>query len=380
MMKLIKPALFKKLPQKPKAQAMVEFAIALPFLLLMIYGIIELARIAFIFSSTANASRAAARYGSGAGENEEGIPHYLDCEGIRDIANESAYVTDFSDINITYDRGVDSDGNQIPIAGVDPSPSTNSCPLDNINVRNGDRIIVQISVDYEPIVPIVPIDPIEVVSSNARTFIVAIPILGSSVPTGFLGETSTPSRIPDDRTNTPRPTLVFTPTRVPVNLTEFAYNQTHAPTNTLTFTPSNTPPATQSPTTTPTRISCGGATGLSNGKLQYNNNYIQMEIYNNTGYAINSVEVYIAWNHDKGHQGDNPALRLRMVTLANQTWQGDTLSPSQTIKEYQPVIPVGTSVIYFGFDQNYDVTDGTERVTISLSTPGCEGYRIDSGR
>jgi hypothetical protein len=378
----MKPAnlvFFKKFSHKSRAQAMVEFAIALPFLLLMLYGIIELARVAFIFSSAANASRAAARYGSGAGENAEGIPHYLDCEGIRRVANESAYVTDFSDINITYDRGVTSDGTQIPIQGVDPSPDVNSCPVDNINVRNGDRIIVQISVDYEPIISVVPIDPIEVVSSNARTFIVSIPILGSSVPTGFSGETSTPSRVPNDRTNTPRPTFAFTSTRVPVNLTEFAYNQTHAPTATLTFTPTNTPPATRPPTRTPSRISCGGATGLSNGKLQYNNNYVQMEIYNNTGYAINTADVYIAWNHDKGHEGDNPNLRLRMISIANQTWQGDFLTPSQTIKDYHPVIPTGTSLIYFGFDQNYDVIDGTERVTISLLTPGCEGYRIDSG-
>jgi hypothetical protein len=252
--------------------------------------------------------------------------------------------------------------------------------VDNINVRNGDRIIVQISVDYEPIISIVPIDPIEVVSSNARTFIVSIPIVGSSVPTGFLGETSTPSRIPDDRTNTPRPTLAFTSTSVPVNLTEFAYNQTHAPTDTLTFTPSNTPAATRPPTSTPTRISCGGATGLSNSKLKYNNTYVQMEIYNNSGYAINTAAVYIAWNHDKGHEGDNPNLRLRMISLANQTWQGDTLAPSQTIKDYRPVIPVGTSVIYFGFDQKYDVIDGTERVIISLLTPGCESYLIDSGK
>lgn len=379
-MKSVKPVFFTLPPSSSKAQAMVEFAIALPFLLLILYGIIELARVAFIFSSAANASRAAARYGSGAGENAEGIPHYLDCEGIRRVANESAYITDFSDINITYDRGVNSDGTQIPIQGVDPDPDANSCPVDNINVRNGDRIIVQISVDYEPIISVVPIDPIEVVSSNARTFIVSIPIVGSSVPTGFSGETSTPSRIPDDRTNTPRPTFAFTSTSVPVNLTEFAYNQTHAPTVTPTFTPSHTPAATSSPTRTPSRISCGGATGLSNSKLQYNNNYVQMEIYNNSGHAIQTAEVYIAWNHDKGHEGDNPNLRLRMISLANQTWQGDTLAPSQTIKDYHPVIPVGTSVIHFGFDQKYDVINGTERVIISLLTPGCEGYLIDSGK
>jgi hypothetical protein len=379
-MKSAKPASPKYLPQRPKAQAMVEFAIALPFLLLLLYGIIELARIAFIFSSASNASRAAARYGSGAGENSEGVPHYLDCDGIRDVANQSAYITDFSGINITYDRGVNSDGVQIPISGVDPNPGTDSCPIDGINVRNGDRIIVQISVEYEPIISIIPIDPLKVISSNARTFIVSIPILGSSVPTGFSFETSTPSRIPGNPTSTPTFTAFFTPTRVPINLTQYAYDLTNAPTATLTFTPSLTPLPSRTPTITPTRISCGGITGISNGQLQYRDNYIQMEIRNNTGYPINVSEVYIAWNHDKGHQGDNQSLHLRTIALNNQIWDGDILAPSQYIRGYQPVIPIDTSIIYFGFDQNYDNLNGTERVVISLLTPGCEGYLIDSDK
>src|SRR5688572_22604565 len=117
-MKKISSDFHKIFSKGSKAQAMVEFAIALPFLLLLLYGVIELARLAFIFSSASNASRAAARYGSGAGENAEGTPHYLDCDGIRDVADQSAYITDFSQVNITYDRGVNSDGTQIPIAGV----------------------------------------------------------------------------------------------------------------------------------------------------------------------------------------------------------------------------------------------------------------------
>ena len=47
---------------------MVEFMLALPLLLVLIYGTIEVARLVFIFSSVANASRQAARFGAGAGE------------------------------------------------------------------------------------------------------------------------------------------------------------------------------------------------------------------------------------------------------------------------------------------------------------------------
>src|SRR5689334_4521299 len=105
-MKLTRISRSKGLQGKSNGQAMVEFAIALPFLLILLYGIVELARLAFVFSSAANASRAASRYGAGAGENSDGVPHYLDCDGIREVADESAYVTEFSSVNITYDRGV----------------------------------------------------------------------------------------------------------------------------------------------------------------------------------------------------------------------------------------------------------------------------------
>jgi hypothetical protein len=263
---------------------------------------------------------------------------------------------------------------------VDPNPGTDSCPVENINVRNGDRIIVQVSVQYEPIISIVPIDPLEIISSNARTFIVSIPILGSSVPTGFAAETSTPSRVPANSTSTPTFTAVFTQTRIPINLTQYAFDLTNAPSATPTFTPSNTPTATHIPSVTPTRIICGGTTGIGNGKLQYTNNFIQMEIYNNTGYPIQASEVYIAWNQNKGHQGDDQSLHLRKISLNNQVWDGDVLAPSQYIPDYHPTIPMGTSIIYFGFNQNYDNLDGTERVTISLVTPGCEGYLIDSAK
>ena len=93
---------------------MVEFMLALPILLIILYGLIEVGRLAFIFSSTANASRQAARYGAASGEIND-VAFYQDCDGIRDVAYESAFIIEFENINITYDRGVDEDGNQIPI-------------------------------------------------------------------------------------------------------------------------------------------------------------------------------------------------------------------------------------------------------------------------
>jgi hypothetical protein len=367
--------------RKSRAQALVEFVLVLPFLLLLLYGIIELARLAFIFSSASNASRAAARYGAASGENEEGIPHFRDCEGIREIVNESAYISDFDEINITYDRGVNPDGTQIPISGVDPSPSNDSCPLEDGHVRNGDRIIVQVSTSYEPIISIVPLDPLEIVSSSARTFLVSIPILGSAVPTGFSAETSTPSRIPTERfdTNTPTTAPLLTSTSPPSNITAVAGTATIALPPTLTFTPSRTPLPTHTPSITPTYISCSGIAGVSHGPLRIRDNVMEMAIINNTNHVLSTTQIYVEWNNDGGHQeGSDHSLHLRQITLGDQIWNGDIFAPSQYIPDFHPTVPLGESVIRFTFGQKYDLADGTERIILTLGTPGCVNYPIDS--
>ncbi|MBM3125750.1 MAG: hypothetical protein FJZ87_11880 [Chloroflexi bacterium] len=364
-----------------RAQAMVEFVLALPLLLLLIYGIIEVSRLAFIFTSTTNASRAGARYRAASGENFDGTPYYQDCEGIREVVNQSAYITEFEDVNITYDRGVKPDGTQIPIAGVDPSPSGDSCPIEDLDVRNGDRIIVQVSTSYEPIISIVPIDPLEIVSSSARTFIISIPIMGSALPTGFSAETSTPSRTSTPlQTNTPTQTLVFTATRPTYSaITPIISTITNTLPPTLTFTPSLTPRPTRTPTITPTRISCAGSTGVGHGPLRIEDNLMEMGISNNTNHVLFTSQLYVEWNHDTGHwPGEDRTLRLTQISLADQSWQGDLLSPSAYLDGFYPTIPIGDSVIRFTFHQEYTIADGTERIIIYLGTPGCEDYPIDS--
>lgn len=376
---------------KGRGQAMVEFMLALPLLLVLIYGTIEVARLIFIFSSVANASRQAARYGSGAGQFDNTY-FYQDCDGIRAAANESAILTTFDTINITYDRGVTADGTQIPISGVNPDPYTNTCPIDSNTIRNGDRIIVQISADYEPIIPIIPIEPLTIVSASARTFLISIPVLGSALPTGFAAESPTPSLTlvqTSTATNTPTMTLVFSPTNPSSSgggggssfTATASLTATHSGPPTLTYTPSLTPLPTKSPTITPTAISCSGLTGISHGPLTLldNSNIMEMRITNNTGYTLSTANIYIEWNHDTGHAGGNaPALRLKKIQLANQSWSGDLFTPSTFVAGFYPLIPQGESTIQFSFNQSYDVLDGTERIIINLGTPGCVNYPVDS--
>ena len=377
---------------------MVEFMLALPLLVVLIYGIIEVSRLVFIFASVANASRQAARYGAVAGETENGY-YYQDCEGIRDVANRSAILIDFSEVNITYDRGITTDGTQIQIAeDVDPSPDVSTCPIEDNIIRNGDRIIVQVSADYEPIIPILPLEPFTIVSASARTFLISVAIDGSAMPLSFAAESATPSRIPTGTlpgfvtltaTQPPVPTNI-PPTNISGQITQpagFGTNTQPAsgnppgspPPPTLTFTPSNTPRPTLIPSITPTAISCNGITGISHGPLVFRDNVMEMRIDNRTGYILAAAQVYVEWNHDTGSQpGDDPSLHLRQIQLASQTWNGDIFSPSAYIPAFYPSIPPGESIVQFVFHQNYRLRDGTERIIITLGTPGCVNYPIDS--
>jgi hypothetical protein len=368
--------------KKIRAQAMVEFMLALPILLMLLYGMIEVGRLIFIFSSVANASRQAARYGSASGEINN-VTYYQDCDGIREVANESAFIIIFNDINITYDRGLYPDGTQIPITGIDPDPSVDSCPIEHDTIRNGDRIIVQVSTTYEPIISIIPIEPIEIVSASARSFLISVPILGSALPTGFAAESSTPSRVPTVNTVTYTPTIARTSTNISPSGDTNTPPPYLSPTNTqpptLTFTPSRTPLSTYTPSITPTSISCSGLTGVSHGRLTFKDNVMEMEINNQTGHILTTAQIYLEWNHDTGHgSGSDLGLRLRQIMFAGQVWNGDIQTPSAYIPAYYPSIPLGISKVQFIFHQNYDLPDGTERIIVNIGTPGCTNYPVDS--
>lgn len=367
-----------------RAQAMVEFMLALPILIVLLYGIIEFSRLIFIMASVANASRQAARYGAGSGEFNS-TNYYQDCDGIREAANRSAILTEFDDINITYDRGLTSDGDQIPILDINPDPNTDACPVEDNIIRNGDRIIVQVSASYEPIIEVMPIEPLEIVSASARTFLISVPIFSDAFPTGFAAETSTPSKVPTDESMLGTPTILpstNTSQPPPPGGTVAVIPRTPTPNlpPTVTYTPSNTPRASSTPSSTMTAISCTGVTGVTHGPLVIRDNVMEMTIFNFTGHNLTTAQMYVEWNHDTGHDGSDPALRLEQVLLAGQNWSGDLLAPSAFITPFFPTIPQIESVVMFFFNQSYDRLDGTERIIITIGTPGCVSYPIDSSK
>ena len=134
-------------PKKNKAQAMVEFAIALPVLLLIVYGLIETGRYLFVSISVNNAARQAVRYGSTSGIGPNGVERYRDCDGIRAAAENSDILNAFDAYNaayfvIEYDNGPGTTS----YAGCTGSTAT-------VSPVTGDRVTVTVNAEFHALLP-----------------------------------------------------------------------------------------------------------------------------------------------------------------------------------------------------------------------------------
>ena len=156
----------RRAPGNP-AQALVEFAIVLPILVVLVLGILEVARIIFIYAAVTNASREASRFGSAIGfEDTTYNLKYQYCSAIRGTAKRTSFLVPLqdSDITIEYDHG--------------PGTSAfDTCPVGvtrdtTIVVKTGqDRVKVTITTNYSPITKLIPIGTRPITSSSARTIL-----------------------------------------------------------------------------------------------------------------------------------------------------------------------------------------------------------------
>jgi uncharacterized protein (UPF0333 family) len=163
----------KKIKNKQYGQAMVEFALTLPIFLLAVIGVIELSRFFLVYSSVYTASREAARYGSSVGE--EGAPNYLNCEGIRQVAIDSGWFGGVSNNGTTTDIDVYVESS--------PGYELGKCEdLDKKKVLLGNRLVVDVSVVYKPLlVDMILPDGITVSAQNGRTIMKEIEMIVTPV-------------------------------------------------------------------------------------------------------------------------------------------------------------------------------------------------------
>ena len=378
-------------PKKNKAQAMVEFALVLPILLLLLYGILEAGRLLFIYSTIVTASRQAVRYGSATGQgldytaqggpNNTTIPRYQDCYGIRLAAQRVDFLNAIqdNDIIIQWDDGP-----------TDTTPTTVCDGSTNVYrpTTNSSRLLVSIDGDYLPIVPRIVgflersdsrLNPIK--AQSARTVLVSVAIYVTAPTVVFLPDTSTPTPTPlvtDTPTATNSPTSTSTPTPLISDTPSLTPTFTLTPTATLspTVTTTRTPSLTPSPTRT--RVpSCNTSHSAINIP---GDNTMTMTISNPNTWPLTIQDLFVVWDHDRGHQtGNDKFLLLQSVSIGGTTfWTGSDDGQSLSITPTSSVaIPAGSSVtIVFTFHQSYDRSDGSEEININLSNPGCEGFPI----
>ena len=380
-----------KLPhQKSKAQAIVEFAIALPVLLLLLYGLLETGRYLFLYSTIVNSSRQAVRYASATGlgdggikDNNIGIPRYQDCNGIRARATQGAYVATFDSIVIKWDEGPADTTPTTYCSGATDTSLTSSMLADNSH-----RVTVEVHYTYSPLVPrLVPFTINPIVASSSRTVLLSVSIEVTSAST-LSGTTPTSTTAPtltftptDPPTHTPTPSSTFTPSPT---YTPITYTPTNTSTPTATFTPSNTPTPsfTPTPSYTPTasKTPIGNCNLVTHGPETISGTTFSMTINNPTGVALQVLDVTVFWNHDGGHKtGSDKSLLLQDASITSSFWSGNIYSTNYTIiPDDVLLIPTGTSTITFTFHQSYTKTNGSERIFINFETNGCQGYPIDS--
>ena len=170
--------------QRNKAQGFVEFALALPILLILIFGMVDFGRLLFIYSAVYTSSREGARYGSAAGSTPGGIPRYIDCNGITAAAMRlgSFAGVESSDVVITYDHGPNPDfdlDNPDPALNPNTEEFTTCQDADPDDIVGGlDRVIVRVTTGFQPIAPLINLPSFPITSESRRTVIKNIQVYG----------------------------------------------------------------------------------------------------------------------------------------------------------------------------------------------------------
>ena len=152
-----------------RAQAMLEFALALPIFLLVVYGIMEAGRAIFMYAGVTTAAKEAARYAAASGINADGNLHYQDCVAIRTAARNVGFLLNLptdSTTNITIKYTI----------AVPPSSTitkyctkTNTGPQIDILPNNGDNVTVTVTKQFNPIVKLVPFTSFPMQATSSRT-------------------------------------------------------------------------------------------------------------------------------------------------------------------------------------------------------------------
>jgi len=155
--------------------SLVEFAVVAPLLFLLLFGVIEFARVGHGFNTVWTAAREGARYATTVG-NDDGdfFPNYLDCDSIEEAALDKVVgmSLDPGAVDIVYHNLTGS-----AVADCDPaSPLGFPEPDGAAHIDNGFTIEVTVSGTFDAIVPVIStfVDGIDLTSSQTRSIFIGV--------------------------------------------------------------------------------------------------------------------------------------------------------------------------------------------------------------
>lgn len=146
---------------------LVEFAFVAPLLFLLLFGVIEFARLAYGYSTIWNGAREGARYATTVGvEDANDTPNFLDCAGIKAaaISKVAGVQLNSGDIDVTY---LDASGS--PVANCDTNPPFPK--PGGANIDSGFTIEVEASGTFDAAVPLLSafLDGLDMSSRQTRS-------------------------------------------------------------------------------------------------------------------------------------------------------------------------------------------------------------------
>ncbi len=148
--------------KRTTGQALLEFALVLPLLLMLVCAIFDFGWMVFNYSQLYNGLREGLRFGSVTGYDV--TAQYRQCDGIRQKIRELANVSGVTDgnIGITYDTGDPAtaigtcpSGLPVSITGERLAPKPCQTALHNPDFCNGDRIVIRIDITVPFLTPVI---------------------------------------------------------------------------------------------------------------------------------------------------------------------------------------------------------------------------------
>ncbi len=142
-----------KKARKSRGQALVEFGLILPVLLLALFGVVDFGWMIFNYAELWNGLREALRYASVAGYTTP--PQYFQCDAIRTMIVQNAGTSGIqpSDITIKYDKGDPNNPLLSPLLVYpDDCPAGGNAAVSSL--ENGYRIEINVSVNVPFLTPL----------------------------------------------------------------------------------------------------------------------------------------------------------------------------------------------------------------------------------